>query len=223
MSKLFITISLIFLFQLCIFFSLSGQGFLINQVKTIETRNALINKSYKDIEGSPYNSNTFTEGMAYLKDGNFASLSLRYDIFQDEMEFRKGENIRWLNKNDIKYIRSGTDMIFVSSADGDTSKLGYFFLKNSGKYLLFYRKIVNYLPSEPPKGYATAIPDRFVSGNDEIFIKAENMPAKKIKNKKDLFEFFDNDKTVLDHIKKKKIKANNLEDLNELVSFLNGI
>ena len=46
---------------------------------------------------------------------------------------------------------------------------------------------------------------------------------KKIRNKKDLTEFFKNDKTALDLIKKEKIKTNDPEGLKRLVSTVNGV
>jgi hypothetical protein len=202
--------------------NLSGQGDLINKVKNLEMRDVALNKNYNDIEGSPYYNNEFVQSTAYLKDGNFASLPLRYDLFQDEMEFRRDGKIRWMIKRDIKYIRFGTEMIVVSSATGDTSKLGYFFLKETGKYLLFYRKSVIFLPYIQPKGYIASVPDRFDRPVDEIFIKQENIAATKIKTRKDLLSYFADQKAALSYIKKERIKADDIEDLSKLIRFLNG-
>jgi hypothetical protein len=102
-----IKLFLILLFQLVGGSFLFGQGFLINQVRTLETRNALTNKSYSDIEGSPYYTKNFTGSRIYDCNGNFTDLPLRYDIFQDEMEFMKDGKIRWINKNEPLLLFTG--------------------------------------------------------------------------------------------------------------------
>ena len=215
-----IIITLTFMMSGFIVLPICGQGFLINQVKTLEIRN-LDNKKYSDIVGSPYYSNDFINSTIYLKNGNYSNQPLRYDMFRDEMEFMKDGTILWLIKNDIKYIRYGTDMIILASADGDTTKTGYYFLRENGKYILFSKKSVIYEPMVPPKGYSDIISERFTRDNDDIFIKYQNMPARKIRNKKDLKGYFSDNKTALDFIKKEKIKADRIEDLNKLVSMLN--
>lgn len=206
-----------FLYQ-CV--PVSGQGFLINQVKTLEIRN-LTDKSYNDIEGSPYYTKDFIKSTIFFRDGNYSNQPLRYDMFRDEMEFNKEGKILWLNRKDIKYIRYGTDMIFVSSLDADTSKSGYYFLKDEGKYLLFYKKTALYEPMVQPKGYSETIPDRFKQGNDLVFIKLIGNPALKIRNRKDLMDYFAENQRALDFMKKEKIRADKIEDLHKLICFLN--
>lgn len=204
------------------FVSVSGQGFLINQVKTLEIRN-LTEKSYNDIEGSPYYTQDFIKSTIFFRDGNYSNQLLRYDMFRDEMEFNKEGKILWLIRKDIKYIRYGTDMIFVSSADADTNKLGYYILKDEGTYLLFYKKTTLYEPMVPSKGYSEPIPDRFMQGKDMIFIKHMENPALEIRNKKDLMNYFAENQSALDFIKNEKTRADNLEDLHKLICFLNEI
>jgi hypothetical protein len=198
----------------------SGQGFLINQVKTLEIRN-LTDKSYNEIEGSPYYTKDFIKSTIFFRDGNYSNQLLRYDMFRDEMEFNKEGKILWLIRKDIKYIRYGTDMIFVSSVDADTNKLGYYILKDDGTYLLFYKKTALYEPMVPSKGYSEPIPDRFNQASDLIFIKSTGNPAFEIRNKKDLLDYFAGNQSALDFIKKEKTRPDKLEDLHKLIYFLN--
>lgn len=198
----------------------SGQGYLINQVRTLQTRN-ISNLRYDDIEGSPYYSRDFINSTIYLKNGNYSNQPLRYDMFQDEMEFNKDGAILWLIKKDIKYITYGSEMIFVSSADADTNKLGYYFLKDEGRYLLFYRKSVLFEPAVASKGYSDPIPDRFKPENDIIYIRYQGNPDVRIRTKKDLLEYFSKNQSALDLIQKEKIKADKIDDIHKLISFLN--
>ncbi len=190
-------------------------------MRTLELRN-LGPKTYSDIDGTPYYSKDFIDGVVFLRNGNYASLPLRYDLFADEMEFKKDNKTMWLLKKDIKYIRYGTDMIFVSSADGDTAKLGYYFLKDNGKIMLFFKRVVSFHPMVEPKGYSAAIPEKFVMDKNLIYIKKEKMAAEKILTKKDLTSFFSDDPSAMEFIKKYKVKPDDIEALHQLISFLNN-
>jgi len=199
---------------------LLGQGYLINQVRTLQTRN-ISNLRYDDIDGSPYYSKDFINSTIYLKNGNYSNQPLRYDMFQEEMEFNKDGEKMWLIRKDIKYITYGSEMVFVSSADADTNKLGYYFLKDEGRYLLFYKKSVLFEPAVTSKGYSDPIPDRFKPDNDIIYIRYQGNPAVRIRTKKDLLEYFSENQSALDFIQKEKIKADKIDDMHKLISFLN--
>jgi hypothetical protein len=190
-------------------------------VRTLELRN-LGPKTYADIDGTPYYSQNYIDGVVYLKNGNYASLPLRYDIFADEIEFKKDNKTMWLLKKDIKYVRYGTDMIFVSSADGDTTRLGYYFLKDNGKLMLFFKRVILYHPMVEPKGFTAAIPERFEPDKNLIYIKKDKMPAEKILTKKDLTSFFSDDPVAMEYIKKNKVRPDDLEAIHQLVISLNN-
>jgi hypothetical protein len=195
---------------------------LINQVRVLATREASLTLNYKNVDGSPYYTPEFIKGTVYLNNGNYATYPFRYDIFQDEMEFRKDDKIFWLLKNDIKFLRYGSDMVIVTHAVSDTGKLGYFFLKETGKYNIMKKMRVVFYPLVPPKGYSETIPDRFKREEDEFYLQFEGMPAQRLKNNKDLSTVFPDNKPALDFIKKEKIKVNNFESLQKLVNFLNS-
>ncbi len=213
------------LFLLClwidVFPQLSNPN-VINHTNELAVREAKFTLNYDDVEGSPYYYGNFIKGTAYLKDGNFATVPLRYDIFRDEIEFLKENKIYWLKKSDIAYVRYGSDMLVLTHAISDTSKLGYFFLKSTGSYKLLCKKIITYDAEVPAKGYSATIPARFKRESDEFYLQSEGKPALKVKNKKDLSAIFANNKSALNYIKKENIKATKLEDINKLITFLNS-
>lgn len=223
MKKIFLLLFLFLPYLYTELFSQNSNGGLINQVRVLATREASFTLNYKNVDGSPYYTPEFIKGTVYLNDGNFATLPLRYDIFQDEMEFRKDDKILWLLKKDIKFIRHGSDMVIVTHAVSDTSKLGYFFLKETGKYKIMKKIRVVFYPLVPPKGYSETIPDRFKREEDEFYLQFEGLPAQRLKNNKDLSTIFIDNKPALDFIKKEKIKVNNFESLQKLVNFLNNL
>jgi hypothetical protein len=199
-----------------------GDFRLFTDYRTLQDR--MINEeiNYAAIEGSPYFSDYYIDGTVYLTDGKEANLSLRYDMYLDEMEFTNKDKILWVNKKNVKFIKYGTNMFFVGLATDDTSKLQYYILKDTGEYTLYIKKKAVFYPSVAPKGYSAPVPDRFELEKDEFYIKLKDKPAQKIKNKKALLSLLANDKAALDYIKEKKLRADDIEDLHKLVLYLNS-
>ena len=195
---------------------------MINRTNELATREAKFTLNYSDVEGSPYYTSNFIKGAAYLKDGNYASVPLRYDIFRDEIEFLKENKIYWLRKGDIMSVRYGSDTLVLTTTAADTARPEYFFLRSTGSYKLLCKKIIEYNAEVPAKGYSAAIPARFKPESDEFYIQLEGKPAQKVKNNKALSVIFANDKAALDYIKKEKIKAAKIEDIVKLITFLNS-
>jgi len=196
-------------------FSQVTAGEFIDEVNAIKARNSAGGLSYGDIQGSPYYTEEFMEGTVYLKNGTAVSLPLRYDLYLDEVEFLRESRTYWVIKNEVEYIELGEESIYPENSI-------YYFSKETGRYSLYIRKKVSFVPKVPPQGYAEEIPDRFDREIDEYYLKEENMPAREIRNKKGLLAMLEDDEAALDFIKKSKTKANRLEDLLELVRFLNS-
>lgn len=207
------------------FISLKGQdnpSEVFNSWKTLMARQLSNTLIYKDIAGSPYYKNEFINGTVYLIDGKSASVPLRYDIFQDEMEFRKGDSILWVPKDKVKFIRYGSDMLFAGMTYEDTTRLGYFFITDAGNYTLYIKKRVEFYPELPAKAYADKVPERFEREKDVFFLKIKGKPAQRIKNKKTLLAILDDNQDAKTYIRKEKIKTDKAEDLHKLVTFLNN-
>jgi hypothetical protein len=188
----------------------------------IAARNAIGGLTYKDISGSPYYSPGFINSIVYMKNGDSAALPLRYDLYQDEIEFRRNEQIFWLIKNDIRNIRYGSDRIIPEPIPEDPVKSAYFFVPEMGHYSLYIRKKIDFSPYVPPQAYADAVPDRFVGLPEEYYLKKEGEPAIRIKSKKVLSEILSENTPALDYLKKSKIRVNDDGDLLGLVRFLNN-
>jgi len=220
-NRLFILSTLILLFIHPKAYSQESNPNVINQTRILAIRELDHTINYKNVDGSPYYTPQFIKGTAYLKDGNYATLPYRYDLFRDEIEFLKDDKIIWLKKSDIKYVRYGGDMLVVTHAVSDSSKLGYFFLKETGKFRLLVKKRIDYYPEVQPKGYAATVPAYFKPGLDEFFIQPYGLPAMVIKNKKELKAVFSDNQAALGYIKKEKTRYNKESDLLELVRFVN--
>jgi hypothetical protein len=222
MKKIFYIIFLIFPLTFNLLFSQDATNKLILDVSILAARNAAGGLTYDNIEGSPHYSDGFVKSIVYLKDGRTASLPLRYDLFQDEIEFKRDEKIFWLFKKDVLYIQYGKDTLFPEPFSDDPGKSTYFFAQEKGKYALYIRKKVSFQPEAPSKGYSESLPDRFERDRDEYYLKQEGMPALEIINKKTLLGILGENEPALDYIKKSKIKASKEEDLLKLIIFLNN-
>lgn len=222
MKRIFVILFLFLPNQLNQLFSQNAPGERFNQVNILEPRQTPIKLSYKDIDGTPFFNTEFIKDTIYFKSGNYSLISLRYNIYNDEMELMKEDKLVWLNKKDIKLVHIGADRIILETIGTNTGKLNYFFLRDTGKYTLLVKKNVVYVPSVPPKGYSETIPPKFVKQADDLYLKEKGMPLIKIKSKKDLTDIFVDNKPVLDFIKTEKIKVNP-EDLHKLITFLNNL
>jgi len=211
----------IFLLPCSMLFSQDAPGKFLLDVSILAARNAAGGLTYDNIEGSPHYSDGFVKSTVYLKDGNTASLPLRYDLFQDEIEFKRDEKIFWLIKKDVLFIQYGKDTLFPEPYVEAPGRLTYFFGRERGKYTLYIRRRVNFYPKEPSRGYAESIPDRFERDQDVYYFKQDGMPVQEIRNKKTLLGILSENGPALDYVKKSKIKASKEEDLLKLIKFLN--
>ena len=222
MRRIFYILFLIFHLPFNILFSQESSLTFMHEVSAIATRNATGGLAYDDIEGSPHYSDEFVKGIVYLKNGTTASLPLRYDLFQDEIECKRDNKNYWIIKSDVLYIQYGEEMLFPEPYSEKPGKSTYFFAKEKGKYALYIRKKVSFHPKAPSKGYSESLPDRFERDRDEFYLKQSDMQAVEILNKKTLLGILSENEPALEYIKKSKIKAGKEEDLVELVKFLNN-
>jgi hypothetical protein len=212
---------LFLIFLLSKMYSQSTNSNPINQTRILSIREAKFTLNYNDVEGSAYYTKDFIKSVAYLKDGNYASIPLRYDIFRDEIEFQRDNRIFWLKKSDVNFVRYGSEMLILTHSVSDTSQLGYFFLNGTGNYKLLCKKTIGFYPEVPPKGYGETVPAKFKREPDEFYIQSEGKPAFKIRSKNDLLAIFASNKPALDYIKKEKIRITRTQDLQNLIDYLN--
>jgi hypothetical protein len=111
--RICLLLSVIFLVPLNQAISQEGLRDLAEEVSIIAHRNALGGLTYERIEGSPYYTEDFIDGEVHLRNGNSASLPLRYDIFQDEIEFKSENQILWLKKQNIEYLTLGDEKLVL--------------------------------------------------------------------------------------------------------------
>ncbi|MBK1894404.1 hypothetical protein [Chryseobacterium paridis] len=177
--------------------------------------------SYDDILGSPYPNKNFSNAKI---SGVLEQTLVRYNSYNDEIEFKKEDNVLALPKrpeySKIEINSPKATLVLLDTAD-DLS--GYFFELVSGKISLYKKvktKFTDIIPA--PNGYASDKPATFKTLDPIYYIKTEKSFIKKPKNQKDITEQFpDKNESLASFFKSNKIKFDKEEDLIKLVNFLN--
>ncbi|WP_163716649.1 hypothetical protein [Mangrovibacterium lignilyticum] len=174
------------------------------------------------VDGSPYLNNEFVTGDIVTKDSvQYAGLKLRYNIYNDAIEFEKGDLAIELNPNfPLLYAVIGDD-IFVKAEDKD----GFFRVVSTGKVYLVEKMKIKYNDAKPASGYQAAKRPSFRSLNSDYYIQSvPGGEATELSNKNDVMSIFSDSKSeVAGFIKSEKIKIDKAEDLKKLVAYYNSL
>ena len=97
-----------------------------------------------EIEGTPYLAENFTPGEVHFKQGDPTSAALRYNIFNDYMEFQQNGKTYILDPTPQINKVVVNDYIFVVEKYESKGKVkqGYFTLLDSGKVMLLAKQMV---------------------------------------------------------------------------------
>lgn len=181
-----------------------------------------------DIEGSPYLDDEFVEGSVFMTSKvQFVGLPLRYNIFNDQVEFRtEDETVQVLSVPEvIEKVEFGqTTLEYSVYSNLNKIKRGFFVVLEKGKATLYSRPRVNFEDAKKAAAYSDAKPPRFIKRPDEYYIRLGKEPAELIARKKDLEGLFtDHEKEMLEFLNNNKINTNRPEDLVKVVQYYNSL
>lgn len=181
-----------------------------------------------NITGSPYLNDEFIEGSVFTTSKTqYAGVPLRYNIYNDQIEFQLGENpVQALAAPETVEMVQFGDFIFEYVPYTNVKKIrrGYFIVEEKGNATLYTKPQVVFENAKEPAAYQDAVPARFLKRPDEKYIRVGKEPAMLIAKKKDLEEVFPNHKEkIADFIRKNKVKINDQESLKGLVQFYNSL
>jgi hypothetical protein len=178
------------------------------------------------IKGTPYMNDTYEQGVVFLEK-SVIKVPARYNVFQDVMEYQQGGRAMVLDPSaSIKKVKLQNTTFVVDKyvLDGKT-KYGYLMLLDSGKAMLYARKVVKYLP--PKKG---ANPDgtdqvaEFKRVPDVFYFKIGNNELQDIKNIKSMIAAFpDKQEELTRFAKQEKISPRNQDEVVKLVKYYNSL
>lgn len=182
--------------------------------------------SEEDISGSPYLFDEFIDGDIIIENYRFAGIPLRYNIYNDDIEYKNGETILAISSGlNIRRIFI-FDMIFVYDAYElkNVQKFGYFQLLNDGPLKVLKKFNVSYQMPQAAQAYTSAIPPKFVRLSSKLYVKIGNTPARLYSNKKNLLAAFGDKKSAMaKYIKAERLNVKNEIDLVKLIKYYNTL
>jgi len=149
---------------------------------------------------------------------------LRYNIFEDEMEFVKGEDILYLKKQAGRNVNfTGLDTKYkILNHNGD---LQYFVVNSEGKASLLTKLVVKYYEAAPAKSsYQKAVPADFKRRKDELYLMMGDDMMRIPSKKNSFLELFgDKSSDIKNFMKKNKLGTKKLEDVKKAVDYYNTL
>ncbi|MFC4165459.1 hypothetical protein ACFOWU_17455 [Epilithonimonas zeae] len=182
----------------------------------------------KIIDGTPYiNGNDFTKVIIEGYSKNVQNL--RYNAYDDEMEFKEGEDIYFTNKEEglkIDFPALKKTYQCLNYSYDNKNRFGYLvLLVDNPKYSLFKKEKVELLKGEKsPNAYSKDANDYYAKEKDVYLIKKDNTFSKLPKNQKEFINDFSLNKTEFDKfIKDNKLNFSKEEDLKKIITYFNSL
>lgn len=148
---------------------------------------------------------------------------LRYNIYEDQMEFIKGNQIYYLKKDVGRTVRFTKNLTYeVFEINGE---LRYFLVQTEGENILLTKQVVKYVDAlEPNSGYDRGRPADYKRKKDEFYLSTKNGITKLPTKKKKLLEFFGaKSSKIKTFLKKNRLGYKKAEDLKEIVNYYNTL
>ncbi|KMQ64138.1 hypothetical protein ACM40_02320 [Chryseobacterium sp. BLS98] len=185
-----------------------------------------VHKEDRKIDGSPYvNGDKFEK--VTIKDYSKNVQDLRYNAYQDEMEFKMGEELYNANKTEGLKIQfptlKKTYESLTYSYDSKT-KSGYLvLLVDNPKFSLYKREKMELMGgTKSNNGFTKDANDYYEKDKDLYLIAKDKKFSKFPKNSTDAATIFSVDKKDLDNfVKSNKINFNKEPDMIKLVEYVN--
>ena len=150
---------------------------------------------------------------------------VRYNIFDDEMEFVRDESIYYLAKEAGRKIHF-KDSDFLYKIYEQDNELKYMKVLLEGETSLVAKQGVRYVDAKKAlSGYDRAKPANYKKVKDEIYIAFDyNTVARVTKNKKQFFAIFGkNESKMKSYMKKERLSHKNLKDLKKAIVYYNTL
>ncbi len=182
---------------------------------------------YVDVDGSPYMNDEFIEGNIYYNNEfRYADIPLRYNIFNDDMEFKfKGSVLAMEPYQPINKIVIAEDTFIISDyMEGKQLVKGYFELLEEGKADLIKQLNVKFEEAEPAKPFFAPKPARFVREKPTYYIRVKNAIPQKVRGIKRLIRTIgDKEEKLLEYARENRISRGNIKEIEKLVAYYNSL
>tara|TARA_R110000787_G_scaffold7987_12_gene26904 strand:- start:1652 stop:2305 length:654 start_codon:yes stop_codon:yes gene_type:complete len=212
---LFITVAFAFSLSANAQFTVNGEQTILIAKEAEDIPVVLQGIQYKKYLTKDYKSAQVDD----LKDQAF----LRYNIYEDQMEFIKGNQIYYLKKDVGRTVRFTNNQKYeVFEVDGN---LNFLLVLTEGKKVLVTKQIVKYVDAlEPNSGYDRGRPADYKRKKDEFYLATEKGLTKLPRNKKNFLKVFGSkSSTIKAFMKKNKLSYKKLPDLKKVVQHFDSL
>ena len=178
------------------------------------------------IDGNPYiNSKDFQQ--VIIQGYSTKLQNLRYNGYEDEMEFEDGGQLYYANKEDglkIEFLDLKKTYQIINYSFDSKNKFGYLvLLVDHPKYSLYKREKVELLKGEKsPNAYSKDANDYYAKERDLYLVKKEFEFFKFPKNSKEFVARFKVDKPEFEKfLKSNKLSFSKEQDMIKIIDFVN--
>jgi hypothetical protein len=184
-------------------------------------------RSVKDFEGSPFLNEQFVQGQIISTGKKLTAVPLRYNIFNDQMEFRQNDLTYALYPEGriVKVILGDETYVVEKYEIKGKMDYGYLSRLDSGKLTVLVKKVVRFTESQEAKALESSNkPAKFTRVPDVYYYKIGNGELTKAGSLKSLITSLpDNQDQAESYAKREKISTRNAEDLKKLAAYYNGL
>ena len=181
----------------------------------------------ENIQGSPYLNSDFIDGIIYTSSKSlYRNVPLRYNVFNDELEFKTAENsIQAIaTPGIIERVEFGNfKLVYMDYSCSDKKDKGFLRVLVDGYVSLFVKSEVIFREPTEAAAFKEPAPAKFVNKSDSYYIQIGDKIPQRVRGKKDIIELFpEHEKKIAHFIKENKIKPRKSENLKELVQYYNS-
>lgn len=184
-------------------------------------------ESVEKYNGTPYRNASFVNGDVYINKGRYSGLAMRFDVFNDYIEFKKDNQVYILDPDlKIQKVTIGAEVFVVQEFPfKGKNKVGYLSLLDSGKAVLMAKHVIAYREAQAPKALESqGTPAQYTAMPDVFYIKIGNGKLKEIESlKKMIEEFPDKENELSEFAKKEKISVRKKDELIKLIKYYNAL
>jgi len=149
---------------------------------------------------------------------------LRYNIFDDQMEFVKGDDIYYLKKEAGRKVKFDDSSHYeVHELNGD---FNFFLVHQKGKNSLLAKQVVKFYEGREAKtGYDKAKPADYKRRSDVLYILMNGSDLVRVpKKKKEFYKLFgSNASAIKSYMKTNKLGFKKSADLKNIVAYLDTL
>jgi hypothetical protein len=184
-------------------------------------------RSIKEFEGSPFQNEKFVGGQVFTSEKKYTAVPLRYNIFNDQMEFRQNDLTYALYPGDriLKVILGDETYVVEKYEIRGKMDYGYMTRLDSGKLTILAKKVVRFTDKQEAGALESANkPAKFTRAADIYYYKIGSDEIMKAGTLKNFIESLpDHQPEVTSYAKKEKLSTRNADDLKKLAAYYNGL